>query len=124
MTSRPSRRTKRGLCSLAESQKRHSKLNQLADVVNDPKRMGAVNPALAAAMLTHGKGIEIGAFDTHLDLSRVNETLYAEDVKKANQATRLCYGDGGRTRSCNAASPTANLRQVKSHDGKANGSSG
>ena len=58
MTSRPSRRTKRGLCSLAESQKRHSKLNQLADVVNDPKRMGAVNPALAAAMLTHGKGID------------------------------------------------------------------
>src|SRR2546427_8010959 len=88
MTSRPSRRTKRGLCSLAESQKRHSKLNQLADVVNDPKRMSQVNPALAAAMLTHGKGIEIGAFDTHLDLSRVNETLYAEDVKKANQATR------------------------------------
>ena len=65
-----------------------NKINMLADVANDPKRMSQVNPALAAAMLTHGKGIEIGAFDTHLDLSRVNETLYAEDVKKANQATR------------------------------------
>jgi hypothetical protein len=65
-----------------------NKLNMLASVVNDPKRMGAVQPGVAAAMLEHGKGLQVGAFGTHLDTSRVNESLYAEDVKSANQATR------------------------------------
>lgn len=65
-----------------------NKLNMLADVANDPKRMGAVQPGVAAAMLAHGKGIEVGAFGTHADTSRVNEALYSEDVKSANQATR------------------------------------
>jgi hypothetical protein len=65
-----------------------NKLNMLADVANDPKRMGSVQPGVAAAMLAHGKGIEVGAFGTHADTSRINEALYAEDVKSANQATR------------------------------------
>jgi hypothetical protein len=65
-----------------------NKLNMLADVANDPKRMGAVQPGVAAAMLAHGKGIEIGAFGTKADMSRVNEALYADDVKSANQPTK------------------------------------
>lgn len=67
-----------------------NKLNQLAEIANDPKRMGDVKPGLAAAMLEHGKGISLegGMLGAHLDTSRVNEGLYAEDVQKANQATR------------------------------------
>jgi hypothetical protein len=65
-----------------------NKLNMLADVANDPKRMGAVQPGVAAAMLAHGKGIEVGAFGTHVDTSRVNEELYADDVRSANQPTK------------------------------------
>jgi hypothetical protein len=65
-----------------------NKINQLADVATDARRMSQVQPELAAAILTHGKGIEVGAFGTHVDLSRVNELLYKEDVAKANQATR------------------------------------
>lgn len=65
-----------------------NKLNMLADIANDPKRMGSVQAGVAAAMLAHGKGIEVGAFGTHADTSRINEALYAENVKSANQATR------------------------------------
>jgi hypothetical protein len=73
-----------------------NKINQLADVANDPQRMGQVQPAVAAAMLAHGKGItlEFGAHGSSgsggvgLDMSNVNEALYSRDVKKANQATR------------------------------------
>ena len=36
-----------------------NKLNQLADVVTDPKRMGQVDPVLAVAMLSHGTGITL-----------------------------------------------------------------
>jgi hypothetical protein len=64
------------------------KLNQLADVVTDKTRMTQVQPELAAAMLEHGKGIEIGVSGTKIDTSRINEGFYKEDVLKANQATR------------------------------------
>lgn len=64
------------------------KINMLADVANDPNRMGKVQPELAAAMLAHGKGITLGAFGTSIDPSRINEGLYADDVRSANQATR------------------------------------
>jgi hypothetical protein len=39
-------------------------------------------------MLEHSKGITFGAFGTSIDTSRINAGLYAEDVAKANQATR------------------------------------
>jgi hypothetical protein len=65
-----------------------TKINMLADVANDPSRMGKVQPELAAAMLSHGKGITVGAFGTSIDPSRINEGLYADDVRSANQATR------------------------------------
>jgi hypothetical protein len=65
-----------------------NKINMLAAVANDPSRMSQVQAGLAAAMLAHGKGIEVGAFHTTIDTSRINEGLYAEDVKKANQTTR------------------------------------
>jgi len=64
------------------------KINMLADVANDPNRMGQVQPELAAAMLAHGKGITLGAFGTSFDPSSINEGLYADDVRSANQATR------------------------------------
>ena len=73
-----------------------NKLNQLADVVTDPKRMGQVDPVLAVAMLSHGTGITLN-FGGHgggasggigVDTSKVNEYLYAKDVRNANQATR------------------------------------
>jgi hypothetical protein len=73
-----------------------TKLNQLAGVVTDPKRMGQVDPVLAAAMLSHGTGITLN-FGGHgggasggigIDTSKVNEYLYARDVRNANQATR------------------------------------
>jgi hypothetical protein len=64
-----------------------NKVNMLADVVNSPA-MDQVQPELAAAMLAHGKGIEVGAFGTKVDMSRVNESLYAEDVQSANDATK------------------------------------
>jgi hypothetical protein len=73
-----------------------TKLNQLAGVVNDPNRMGQVDPGLAAAMLAHGKGItlEMGGHGggasggVGVDTSRANEVLYGHDVAKANQATK------------------------------------
>jgi hypothetical protein len=73
-----------------------NKLNQLAGVVNDPNRMGQVDPGLAAAMLAHGKGItlEMGGHGggasggVGIDTSRANEVLYGHDIAKANQATK------------------------------------
>jgi hypothetical protein len=65
-----------------------NKLNQLAAVTTDPSRMSQVKPMDAAAMLAHGKGIEIGAFGSKLDTSQINEGLYAEEVKGTNQATK------------------------------------
>jgi len=65
-----------------------NKLNQLAAVTTDPTRMGAVQPGVAAAMLEHGKGIQADFHGVGVDTSRINEKLYEEDVKQANQATR------------------------------------
>jgi hypothetical protein len=73
-----------------------NKLNQLADVVTDPQRMGQVDPGTAAAMLAYGKGLslEIGGHGggasggAGIDTSRINEKLYARAVAHANQATR------------------------------------
>jgi hypothetical protein len=69
-----------------------NKLNQLAAVVTDPSRMSQVDPGLAARMLNHGKGITFGASgfgsSVSVDTSRINEELYAHEVKLANQPTR------------------------------------
>lgn len=65
-----------------------TKINQLADVAMDTRRMSQVQPELAAAILEHGKGIKLGISGTEIDTSRINEGLYKEDVAKANQATR------------------------------------
>lgn len=64
-----------------------NKLNDLASVAADPNKMAQVQGPLASAMLSH-KGLEIGAFGTHFDTSRVNEALYQENLQSANQATR------------------------------------
>ena len=50
--------------------------------------MGQVQAGLAAAMLTHGKGINLDIHGAGIDTSRINEGWYAEDVAKANQATK------------------------------------
>ena len=65
-----------------------NKLNQLADVVTDPKLMGQVQPQVAADMLRHGHGIELGAFGTKVDTSTIDADLAAADSKLSNQATR------------------------------------
>jgi len=65
-----------------------NKLNQLADVATDPKRMGQVQPQVAADMLRHGHGIELGAFGTKVDTSTIDADLAAYDSKMSNQATR------------------------------------
>ena len=65
-----------------------NKLNQLAEVTTDKDKMSQVDPGIAARMLAHGKGLEVGAMGTHVDMSRINEGYYANDVKQANQATR------------------------------------
>jgi hypothetical protein len=65
-----------------------NKLNQLADVVTDPKRMGQVQPQVAADMLRHGHGIELGAFGTKVDTSTIDADLAAADSKLSNRATR------------------------------------
>ena len=73
-----------------------NKLNQLADVVTDPKRMSQVQPTTAASMLSYGHGISL-EFGAHgggasggigIDTSRINERLYQRAVNEANQATR------------------------------------
>lgn len=69
-----------------------NKLNMLADIANDPKRMGQVDPGNAAAIIAHDKGIDLGggAFGAHasIDTSRINEKVYAAAVNAANQATK------------------------------------
>jgi hypothetical protein len=65
-----------------------TKINQLATVANDPTKMSKVNPALAAAMLDHAGGIELGAFGMKINTSMINAKLYQEDVKNANPETR------------------------------------
>lgn len=65
-----------------------NKLNQLADIATDAERFSQIQPELAAAILSHGKGITLGISGTSIDTSRVNEALYREDVAKANQATK------------------------------------
>ena len=65
-----------------------NKLNQLADVVTNPQRMGQVQAGLAAALLAHGKGLQLDFHGVGLDTSRVNEISYANDLKLANQATK------------------------------------
>ena len=65
-----------------------NKINQLATVANDPNKMSQVQAPIAAALLKHGKGIEIGAFGTKLDTSAINEDLYNANLRLANQATR------------------------------------
>jgi hypothetical protein len=65
-----------------------NKINMLATVANDPNKMNQVQAPVAAAMLAHGKGIELGAFGTKLDTSAVNEDLYNANLREANQATR------------------------------------
>jgi len=65
-----------------------NKINMLADVANTPGKMDQVQAPVAAALLAHGKGIELGAFGTKLDMSAVNEDLYNANLREANQATR------------------------------------
>lgn len=65
-----------------------NKLNQLAAVTTDSSRMSQVNPQVAADMLRHGHGLEIGAFGTKLDTSTIDADLAAADSKMANQATK------------------------------------
>ena len=65
-----------------------NKINMLADVANTPGKMDQVSAPIAAALLAHGKGIELGAFGTKLDTSAVNEDLYNLNLREANQATR------------------------------------
>ena len=73
-----------------------TKLNQLADVANDPNRFGQVQPGIAAQMLAHGHGISL-EFGGHgggasggigVDTSLINEKIYQKAVNASNQATR------------------------------------
>jgi hypothetical protein len=65
-----------------------NKLNQLAAITTNPTRMGQVSPGLAAALLAHGKGLQLDFHGVGLDTSRVNEISYANDLKLANQPTK------------------------------------
>ncbi len=65
-----------------------NKINMLAQVANDPKRMGAVQPDVAAALMEAGDGVQLGAFGTRIDTTKINANLYATNMEKANQATR------------------------------------
>jgi hypothetical protein len=65
-----------------------NKINMLADVANDSKRMGAVQPDVAAALLETGDGVQLGAFGTKIDMTKINANLYASNMEKANQATK------------------------------------
>jgi hypothetical protein len=51
-----------------------TKLNQLAAVTTDPSRMKQVQPRVAADMLRHGHGIELGAFGRKIDPSTLMRT--------------------------------------------------
>ena len=65
-----------------------NKINMLADVTTDPKRMSQVQGPTAAVLLKDGFGLEIGAFGTKVDLSNVNTAAYEAQLSHANQATR------------------------------------
>jgi len=63
-----------------------NKLNQLADVVTDPKRMGQVQGPTAQAMIE--KGLTIDMHGVSVPFGRINAALNSENAKTANQATR------------------------------------
>ena len=63
-----------------------NKLNQLADVVTDPKRMGQVQGPVAQAMIE--KGLTIDMHGVSVPFGRINAALNSENAKTANQATR------------------------------------
>ncbi|MGB8989911.1 MAG: hypothetical protein WCC37_25160 [Candidatus Sulfotelmatobacter sp.] len=65
-----------------------NKINMLAQVANDPSRMGKVQPDVAAALMESGDGVQLGAFGTKIDTTKINANLYATNMEKANQATR------------------------------------
>jgi hypothetical protein len=65
-----------------------NKINMLADVAANPDKMSAVQPQVAADMLRHGHGIEIGAFGSKIDTSTIDADLARADSAMANQATR------------------------------------
>jgi hypothetical protein len=69
-----------------------TKINQLADVANNPGVMGKVNVKLAGQMLKAGSGIEIGAgvggVGFKVDTSGINANLYANQLEQANPETR------------------------------------
>lgn len=69
-----------------------SKINSLADVVNNPAVMGKVDAKLAGSMLKSGHGIEIGAgvggVGFKIDTSGINAVLYANQLAQANSETR------------------------------------
>jgi hypothetical protein len=65
-----------------------NKINMLASVATDPKQFGQVQPQVAADMLRHGHGLEIGAFGTKLDTSTIDADLARADSTMANPATK------------------------------------
>lgn len=73
-----------------------NKLNALADVVNDSKRMSQVDPKLAAAMLNPTTGVTLsfgghgggGSAGIGLATDRINAWLNNANVREANQPTR------------------------------------
>jgi hypothetical protein len=69
-----------------------TKINMLADVVNNPDVMSKVDAKLAGSMLKAGHGIEIGAgvagVGFKVDTSGINAVLYANQVAHANPETR------------------------------------
>jgi len=65
-----------------------NKINMLADVAADPKKMTQVQGPTAAQLLKQGFGLEVGAFGTKVDLSNINTAAYEAQLKWANQATR------------------------------------
>jgi hypothetical protein len=65
-----------------------NKINTLADVASNPDKMAQVQGGLAATLLKGGFGIEIGAFGTKVDVSKINTQLYQTQLAQANQATR------------------------------------
>src|SRR5258708_6582867 len=66
-----------------------NKLNQLAAVTTDPKRMSQVQPGNAASILAHDKpAFGLSWHGIGVDTSNITEASYALAVKNANQATR------------------------------------
>jgi hypothetical protein len=62
------------------------KINRLADVVNRSDFKTVQGPVAAA--LLDNKGIAVGFSGVHVPFERINASLYAENLAKANQATR------------------------------------